>query len=310
MMQRRRSDRLDRDARARRARAQAHLDRVRQRRAGAAHGVLFRLVPRASRLPLAGALLAGAAAGALWGDALLDALGISAQRVEVIAVRGVQRLSAADVAGASGVQPGAALRDVDLRGVARQLATHDWIETAEAVRAPGGALVVEIVERIALAAIDLGAPPETYAVDASGAPFTVADAETLAGLPRLAAAASVEARQPSARLAEAVRLAYRLPGMGIALPEEISIAADDDPEGFALRLPSLPPRFVLGREALDERIEQLAHVLARRADAVTSATTVDLRFADQVVLRNEPTPRGSAAALGGRSAPHQRKPAG
>jgi hypothetical protein len=306
-----RRNRLERDARLRRDRAHAHLERVRSRRSGGSRGAPRRSI---SRRAFAAALLAGLASGVLWGDALLTAAGLGSggepPRVTAIAVRGAQHLSDREIAGASGVAPGAALAAVDTRAVEAQLEDHAWIASARAVRMPGGTVLVGVVERTALAGIELGAPLRPYAVDATGAPFAPTDRETLAGLPRLAAAGSVLPHQPSARLADAVHLAYRLPEVGLALPAEVSIAAEDDPEGFALRFASLAPRFVLGREDLNERLEQLARLLARRPDAVAQASSVDLRFADQVVLRTEPTPGGAASALGGRSAPFNRRPAG
>jgi hypothetical protein len=311
MTPRQRFSRIERDAQLRRTRANAHLERVRSRRSAGSGSAPWEGVPRRA---LAIALLAGFAAGALWGEALLAGTGRgpggAPPSVDAIAVRGAQHLSSREIAGASGVAPGAALARVDPRAVEAQLEDHSWIASARVARMPGGTLLVGVVERTALAGIELGAPPRPYAVDATGAPFAAADRETLAGLPRLAAAGSVRPHQPSARLADAVQLAYRLPEIGLALPAEVSIAAEGDPEGFALRFAALAPRFVLGREDLNERLDQLAELLARRSDTVAQAASVDLRFADQVVLRTEPTPGGAASALGGRPAPLNRGPAG
>lgn len=308
MIRRSLPSRMEREAQHRRRRAQAHLERVRGR-----HGRSAGTTARWLRLPLTragliGALALGALGGWLWGDDAVLALGSA--DVAKIAVRGAQRLSAADVANATGLAPGTRLRDVSARGVAARLESHAWIASAEAVRLPSGAVVVEIEERHPVAAIALGQPPIAYAVDASGAPFSAADAETLAGLPQLRAAAPVAAQDPNPQLAEAIRLAYRLAALGLALPAEVSIAAETDPEGFALRFASLPPRFVLGREDLDARIEELANLLARRPDTVLEAVSVDLRFADQVVLRNAPSPKGAAKAPGGRPVPKPRGSAG
>jgi cell division septal protein FtsQ len=300
--------RVERDARVRSTRAQAHLERVRSRRAGGASA--RRSAPSTPRRRRAAALGVGAILGLLWGDALLAAAAGGATGVDVIAVRGARHLSADEVAAATGLAPGAALDDVDTRSVAEQLEDNDWIAAAEAVRMPGGAVVVGIVEREALAAIELGKPAKPYAVDATGSPFAVADRELLKGLPLLSAAEAIAPREPSPQLAAAVQLAYRLPEVGLALPVEVSIAAQDDPEGFALRFETLAPRFVLGREDLDERLDHLARLLARRPAAVAEATSVDLRFADQVVLRNTPTSKEGAVAPGGGSAPSKRGSAG
>jgi cell division septal protein FtsQ len=303
-------NRVERDAQIRRDRAHAHLSRVRSRGARGTRRN-FRIADQPSRRLLAAALIGGLCAGVLWGDRLL-ALGLSddAAVVDTIAVRGAHHLSAEQVAIATGVAPGSALSAVEMSTVKQLLEDHDWIATASAVRFPGGAIVVEIVERMPRAAIALGTPPESYAVDATGIPFAVADSDSLMGLPVLVVGDSVAPREANARLAEAVHLAYRLPELGLALPAEISIASDGDPEGFALRFNSISPRFVLGRRDLDERLDHLARLLSRHSNVVAGAENVDLRFADQVVLRDTPTPKRAAAELGGHPILPNRRPAG
>jgi len=234
-------DRVERDARVRSARAQAHLARVRSRRSGNAKAP--RSAASVSRRGLAAALVVGLMCGALWGNRLLAAMAGGSSGVDIIAVRGALHLSADEVAAATGLAPSAPLTDVDTRAVVEQLEDNDWIQledndwiaSADAVRMPGGAVVVGIVERTALAAIEIGTPAERYAVDATGSPFAVADREVLEGLPRLTPAESVTPREPSERLAEAVHLAYRLPKIGLTLPAEVSIAAAGDISRAALR---------------------------------------------------------------------------
>jgi cell division protein FtsQ len=248
---------------------------------------------------VAGALLFGLLFGQ--GTLLAAASGFgSSGTVETIAVRGAVRLTPAEVAAATGVVPGAPLATVDPRAVAEQLEDHDWIAQARAMRLPGGSLVVEVVERAPLASIDVGSPPARFAVDASGAPFAPATAQELEDLPRLVPAAEVTPRESSERLAEAVRVAHRLPDLGLALPTEVTIAAEDDPEGMTFQLAALPARFVMGRDDLDARLDDLVRLLAADPNGVAEAERVDLRFADQVVLRKKPTSRGSAQAAAAR----------
>jgi len=199
---------------------------------------------------------------------------------------------------------------VDLAQVREQLEAQDWIASAKAVYLPGGTIVVEVVERTPRATIALGKPLERYAVDAAGIPFAVVAGDALTEIPVLVAIASINPREADARLAEAIRLAYRLPELGVALPTEVSIAADSDAEGFALRFASIAPRFVLGRGDPDAQLAELARLLTRHPDVITDAASVDLRFADQVVLRSEPTSKGAAAEPGGRPVPLNRRPAG
>ncbi len=281
--------RHEREMLRRRERAQTHLRRVRERGNATAS---FR-VPR----PLAATVLAvSGLVGALWNDAVLFRLASpeAGPALETIAVSGARALPAAEIAEASGVARGVALDRVDPREIAEQLEDHDRIASAGAVALPSGTLLLRVEERVARAVVELGAPPAPYAVDERGAPFGPVRGDEADSLPRLAPGASVTPRQPNARLAEAVRLAERLPERGLAPPEEIAIAPEDDPEGLALRLRGLPTRIVLGREDLDDRLDELATLLARRADLVARASRLDLRFAHQAVLRDRPPPEGVA----------------
>ena len=113
-------------------------------------------------------------------------------------------------------------------------------------------------------------------------------------------------------LAQATALAHALPDAGIALPARVYIAPEDDPEGFALAWEGLRPRAVLGRERLEQRVARLAQLFAAGVPEVPEASGLDLRFADQVVLRQLPAPEGAAsvAAERGRAKPSDRRPAG
>jgi hypothetical protein len=57
---------------------------------------------------------------------------------------------------------------------------------------------------------------------------------------------------------------------------------------------------VLGHGELDERLDALARLVSARPDVVATATSIDLRFADQVVLRGAPAQEGSANQASGR----------
>jgi cell division septal protein FtsQ len=280
--------RVDRDSSQRRARAQAHLDRVRGRRPGPAPA------PR-------GALAIAAAAavcGALFGEGALLAVAGATGPIERIGVRGAAHLSAEQVAGASGVAPGAPLGEVDRAAVRQALERHDWIAEARALALPGGALLVSVVEREPAAHVSIG--DAVYAVDASGTPFAPIPAELAEGLVKLSVAGEVSPREASPRIAEAVRLARRLPELGLAAPAEVAVASETDPEGYRLTLPALPARILLGHADLDARLRDLARLLAERPDAVAGAASIDLRFANQVVLRSAPARDGSADTAAGR----------
>lgn len=296
-------DRVDRDQSRRRARARAHLDRVRRRQA-------VGVAPRLGRRHALAILAAFAFLGAWCGDGLLAAaLGGQAGHVRWIAVRGARRLSPAEIARATGVAAGAPLSEVDPEAVRASLEAQPWIARAGALRWPGGGILVDVVERRPVATVSLD--DKLYAVDERGAPFAALAAGAEPELVHLVARGPVAPFEPSPRLAEAVRLARRLPELGIAPPREVSISADDDPEGYALALPDLPARVLLGHSDLDTRLEDLARLLSERPDAVAEATSIDLRFANQAVLRSEPAREGPANTAAERGvAPSRNRPTG
>ena len=205
-----RPHRIDRDASQRRARAQAHLHRVRRHRRGGFSPGQWRLLVAA---------IAGLC-GALFGAVLLAAAIGTAQRpLDAIAVRGASRLTPAEIARATGIAGGATLAQIDSAAVVRSLESHDWIAEAVTLPLPGGTLVVGVVERRPLATVTL--ENTLYAVDERGTPFAPLEPAALPGLVRLVTDANISPRQPSPSLAEALRLAQRLPQLGMAAPVEV-----------------------------------------------------------------------------------------
>ncbi|MGH0028502.1 MAG: cell division protein FtsQ/DivIB [Myxococcota bacterium] len=294
-----RHHRFDRDSSARRARAHAHLARVRGRQASGGVRGAARALPvlRLGRAAPIVALLAGALG--LWlGDGLIFGGSDASEPVRAIAVRGAERVALPDVAAATGIAGGAPLASVDAGAVARNLEAHDWIGRARALRLPGGTVVVDVDEREPVATVVLDA--QRYAVDAEGEPFAPVDDDALPGLVELVAQGEVAPREPSPDLATAAGLARRLPELGLAAPRQVRIAADGDPLGFGLLLPAPGAEVVLGREDLDARLQALARLLATRPDVAADAASIDLRFADQVVLRSAPVQDGSAKNAAGR----------
>ena len=320
------SSRFERETQRRRQRAHSHLERARRRRSGAqgfwrglAHpernGWRAQRVADAEtrlRLPVATAtlvigLLLGAGAWLQISDAFRDA----PATLERIGVRGTQYLDAAEVARATGIEPGTALSALDTEALSLRLAEHDWIVSARALRVPDGTLVVEVEERQPLAIVPAGEPTRSFAVDASGTPFAPLDpADT--PLPRLHTDAKVEARVASPRLAAAVALVARLPDFGLAAPAEIGVSAETTPGasseqgetlGFTLRFAALPTRFVLGGAVLEASIERLVEAIGQHPGEMVGATRVDLRFQDQAVLSPLSARKGSGAAVTRGSAP-------
>jgi hypothetical protein len=85
--------------------------------------------------------------------------------------------------------------------------------------------------------------------------------------------------------------------LGLAAPDEVRVAAPGDPEGVSLRLPGLAGVVVLGRESFDARLRDLARLIESQPEAAARAARIDLRFADQAVLRSEAAREGSQAAV-------------
>ena len=234
-------------------------------------------------------------AGRLGGDAQLDS----------ISVRGASHLAVAEVAAATGVSRSAALSSLELASVEKRLEDHAWIAEARALRLPTGTLLVDVKETVPVAVVAAGSPAQTFLVDASGTPFAAAEERHDEALPRIVTAGAVAPLEPNEDIARAVQLARELHRFGLAQPVLISIAAEDDRRGFTLRLAGLRARIVLGREDLDSKLRELARLLAADVPEIGDATELDLRFADQAVLRNEPPPEGAAqaAVARGRAAP-------
>lgn len=289
--------RSERAAQARRRRALSHLERVQRRGDAAPGGAGW------PRLALPGFALAVAAGFGV------GALGLAPGALEVISVRGAQQLSPEEVARASGLEPGTELAALDRAAVAAQLTSHAWIADAHTLALPGGRLVVSVLERRAVAVL---AGDESWAVDAEGVAFAPAPEPGDPDLPRLTSAVAATPGEPDPALAEAVALARALPEHGLPAPREVSVAAPDDPEGFALRLPELAPRVVLGREELGQRLDALRELLEARLPEVMRASRIDLRFEDQAVLDVAPSEEetAQAAAPRGYAAPSIEHPPG
>jgi cell division protein FtsQ len=280
-----RRNRIEQEAQRRRVRAHSHLDRVRNKKTtptASATRPLF--VLGAAVLATGFGFWSGGDAAASWGS--------GAWRLESVEVLGAKRLSAVEVARAAGMTPGTGYDAAAPDRVARALGEHAWVAEAHAARLPGGTVVLSVREREPLAVIEARSGP--LGVDAEGRPFAVLDSREAGDLPRLRCDNAPPPGEPDERLAEAIRVARSLPERGLALPREIELKGERDPEGLVLRLPGLEARFVLGAENLDERVAAMAELLAKRPAEVAEAVQVDLRFAGQAVLRGKDDPKGSA----------------
>jgi cell division protein FtsQ len=280
------NDRTEQEAQRRRARANQHLDRVRGRRTSE---------PERKQLPvprgvvLLGALVIAVILGAWIGD---DAFARTGWHVSAVEVQGASHLTRVEVAQAAGIAVGDGYVAADPRRLAGSLRRNAWIAEARAARLPGGTVVLRVREREPLAVIEGRGGP--LGVDGDGRPFAVLDAGAAKDLPRLRCDSAPPPGEPDPRIAEAIRVARSFPSRGLAMPREIALGPESDPEGLVLRLPGIGARFVLGAKDLDARVGMLAELLAKRPAEVADATSVDLRFAGQAVLSGKNEAKQSA----------------
>src|SRR5262249_21557273 len=241
------TDRTEQEALRRRARANQHLDRVRNRRGEPSPGRVR--VPRP--VWMAGTLALALVVGAWVGDDALAHLG-GVWHVARVEVQGNTRLSGAEVARAARIAVGDGYAAADPRRLAGGLRQNAWIAEASAARLPGGTVVLRVREREPVAVIEGRGGP--LGVDADGRPFAVLDARDVNDLPRLRCESPPRPGEADTRIAEAIRVARSFPKRGLALPREIALGKEADPEGLVVRLPGLGARFVMGAHDLDARV--------------------------------------------------------
>lgn len=262
---------------------------------------------------LAASLAAGLGGGGSLAEAVGALLGGEAPRLEAIAVRGAQQLPAAEIAAATGLPRGIDLRRVDPDAVAARVAEHPWIARARAAELPSGRLVLDVTERRAVATVSARSGAAAFAVDAAGMPFAPARTAEDGALPHLVLGARVALGEASPDLARAVELAGAIEARGLPRPQEIGVTAPEDPTGYWLRLATPGPRIVLGRDDPESRLDALARVLEADVPEAAQVATLDLRFADQVVLRGKPPASGAADTTpphGGAAAQEPKTPGG
>ncbi len=298
----------ERDYSRRQKRARKHLERMRSEPRPQPQ-LPFQLVVPA-------AVIASLAIGVLFGSPLVATarswIAGEPLRIEAISVRGTKYMSPTEIAESTGLPLGAEWASVDSREIEASLIAHPWIADARAVRLPTGRLLVHVSEQIPRALVAIGKPAEDFAVNRKGVPFAPAGSRAPAGLPRLISKATIEPNAANQRLAGAIELAYRLPEFDLPLPSELFLSDEGDPTGFAFRLPNLKPRIVLGHDHFDARLTSLARLLETGLEEVNGSETLDLRFADQAVLRGASSPKGAkqAATTRGRAASSKARPTG
>jgi cell division septal protein FtsQ len=296
----------ERDYSKRQKRARKHLERMRSEPRP--------LPPFQVAVPAA--IVASLAIGVLFGSPLVATarswIAGEPVRIEAISVSGGEYLSPAEVAESTGLPLGAEWASVDPREIEASLIAHPWIAEASVIRLPTGRLLIHIGEHEPRAVVAIGKPAQDFVVDREGVPFATAGDRAPAGLPRLIPSTAVAPDTANQQMAGAIELAYRLPEFDLPLPSELFLSDEGDPMGIAFRLPNLKPRIVLGHDHFDARLTSLSRLLETGLEEVEGSETLDLRFADQAVLRGAPSPKGAkqAAAARGRAASSKARPTG
>ena len=243
--------------------APAHIEQARSVETGARRGL-----PGVA-LVLAGSFAAGLGGGGSVAEAAAAWLSGSAPHVEAIAVRGAEQLSASDVSAATGVPRGIDLRGVDASAVAAQLARHPWIASARAVELPTGRLLVEVVERHAVATVSARDAKQLFAVDANGTAVRAAPRrrDSRAAASRAERIRRDRGAQPGARRRRWSSRGRSQP-LGLPRPLEIEVAAS----GGSGRLLAAPGGLRAARPARPRRPRRAAARARARARARASGS--------------------------------------
>ena len=266
------------------AMADQRLDRRRRRRR------MLRLARRGGAWLCVGLLvvaLGGAlASGGRW---LLTAPRFAVERVDVA---GQSQLSVDQVVAASGLSPGQNLFRLDARRAVAGVEALPIVRRAEVVRAFPNRVTLLVEERqpfVLVHAEGLNRPAGGfYWVDEHGVPLGPETRAVALDAPLVSAAGADDVaaagRTPSERVAAGVALIRTLMRAQSSLLKEISEVDVSRPEGLVLyMLDGVEVR--LGREDWDDRLGRLGGVLAQLRASGQRATSIDLRFRDQVVLR-------------------------
>jgi hypothetical protein len=271
--------------------------------------------PRKRALVAVGVALLGAAAG-LATPSLLAPLLTRARdewlSLHAIAVAGASdRVPSDEIASATGLALGTSLLDVDSAVAEARVLAHPWVASARVVRVPPSTLVVSVKLRNPVARIVRLPEGDEWLVDEAGRSFAPANASDAARLPLLVTGI-VDAPDGAAAhaLAEGAVAAQAFLHSTVMRPAQIVIGAPGDPDGLRLRIAGLPAEVVLGNGQLDRKFAHLARLLAAEIPGIGAAAAIDLRFADQAVLRGLPSPEASAQRAvkpGGADPPSDRR---
>jgi hypothetical protein len=225
-----------------------------------------------------------------------DASNEAPVRVRGLAVQGHERLSARRVAAASGLAPGMLASEIDTAKVAAALNAHEMIRNATVAALPHGTLILRVEEREPVAIVRApeveGGGYVLRLVDTTGTPFARAQANDWSRLHRLRSATVLPTNQADPQLLSALSLAaliQRTNGSNreareIELPSRLP--SKQAGLGWVLHSQELPRTVILGEDELEPRLKKLSLLLTSNMPAARAAEEIDLRFANQAVLRS------------------------
>jgi hypothetical protein len=216
--------------------------------------------------------------------------------VRHLEIEGADRIDVAELARAA--LPADAAEPTSPEEIVARLEAHPWVARVVAARIAPDAVVARVEEHDPVAVAEaLGETP--VLVDAAGVAFADATGVEWNALPRLVVAEPPALGRREALLAQGVALARAVAEAGFG---QIELALDgEDPNAVpALRVAGVPARIVLGAGDPGPKLALLRAALASEnavdpASAPRNAREIDLRFAEQLVLRpfvptsNDPT---------------------
>ncbi len=271
--------------------------------------------PRARALVVLAVAVLGASAGfaaPAWLGPLMQRARTDWLSLRTIAVAGAtDRVTSGEIAAATGIEIGRSLLDLDPAAIETKLLNHPWVAAARVVRVPPSTLVVSVQLRSPVARIARGAQSTEWLVDDRGHAFAVATSDDATRFPLLVMdVIDAPANAEAALLADGAAAASALLRSTVTRPAQIVVAPPGDPDGLRLRISGLSTEIVLGGGQLDRKFAHLARLLAAEIPGLRAASAIDLRFADQAVLRGLPVPEASAQRAvkpGGADPPSDRR---
>ena len=234
-------------------------------------------------LVVLGATIEAAALGAAW------IARSSRFAVTSIEVTGQSRLNRDDIVAAAGISPGANLFTLDPREIVARLETLPQIRRAEVIRTFPDRVTLVVEERRPFTVVHA---ERLHWIDEEGVSLGVESRAVALSTPVLSGLRAEDLgvngqREASERANVAISLLHLLLRSKSSLIGQISEIDVSRPEGPVLyTVDGVEVR--LGKDDWEARIGRLQGVLAQLGAARETATSIDLRFRNQVVLRTQP----------------------